>query len=75
MKLKGWMMPLRLDVPADLEELDAEDDSTEEPSAAVARHIEEGYRQAERGELIPGAQAREEILAMKREWLRSRRIE
>jgi Arc/MetJ-type ribon-helix-helix transcriptional regulator len=33
---------------------------------ALSAHTEEGYLQAERGELIDGAQARGEIQAMKR---------
>jgi hypothetical protein len=36
-------------------------------------HIEEGYQQAERGELIDGAQARREIQAMKDDWRLSKR--
>jgi predicted transcriptional regulator len=32
------------------------------------QHIEEGYLQAERGELIDGDQARREIQAMKNTW-------
>lgn len=34
----------------------------------VRRHIEEGYAQAERGELIDGDQARREIQSMKSVW-------
>lgn len=38
----------------------------------LSAHIEEGYLQAERGELIDGAQARSEVQAMKAEWRLSR---
>jgi hypothetical protein len=34
----------------------------------LSAHIEEGYQQAERGELIDGEQARREIQAMKDDW-------
>ena len=44
----------------------------EERRAAMA-HIEEGFSQAERGELINGAQARREIRAMKDDWRLSER--
>jgi hypothetical protein len=40
---------------------------------ALSAHIEEGYLQAERGELIDGAQARREIQAMKDHWRLSKR--
>jgi len=36
----------------------------------VRRHIDEGYSQAERGELIDGDQARHETQAMKSTWRR-----
>ena len=36
----------------------------------VRRHIDEGYSQAERGELIDGDLARREIQAMKSTWRR-----
>ena len=38
---------------------------TDEERRELASHIEEGYLQAERGELIDGAEARREIQAMK----------
>jgi hypothetical protein len=38
----------------------------------LTAHIEEGYLQAERGELIDGALASEEIQAMKDAWRLSR---
>jgi Arc/MetJ-type ribon-helix-helix transcriptional regulator len=47
---------------------DAEESWTDEERRALSAHIEEGYLQAERGELIDGAQARREIQAMKSEW-------
>lgn len=42
----------------------------DEERRAIAAHIEEGYQQAEHGELIDGAQARLEIQAMKENWRR-----
>lgn len=36
--------------------------------SSVADHIEEGFQQAERGELIDGDQVRAEMQAMKDEW-------
>ncbi len=41
-----------------LEAQDAEENWTDEERRALASHIEEGYLQAERGELIDGDQAR-----------------
>jgi hypothetical protein len=41
---------------------------TDEERRALAAHIEEGYLQAERGELIDGGQARREIQALKDDW-------
>jgi hypothetical protein len=46
--------------------------SSDEERRALSVHIEEGYQQAERGELIDGAQARREILAMKEKWREGR---
>jgi Arc/MetJ-type ribon-helix-helix transcriptional regulator len=48
-----------------LEAQDAEESWTDEERKFLAAHIEEGYLQAERGELIDGAQARREIQGMK----------
>ena len=48
-----------------LEAQDAEESWTDEERRALSAHIEEGYRQAQRGELIDGGQARREIQAMK----------
>jgi Arc/MetJ-type ribon-helix-helix transcriptional regulator len=56
-----------------LEAQDAEESWTEEERRALAAHLEEGYLQAERGELIDGAQARREIQAMKDDWRSSQR--
>lgn len=55
-----------------LEAQDAEENWTGEERLALSSHIEEGYRQAERGELIDGAQARFEIQMMKDNWLQER---
>ena len=51
-----------------LEAQDAEESWTDEERRALSSHIEEGYLQAERGELIDGAQARREIQIMKDHW-------
>ena len=56
-----------------LEAQDAEESWTEQERQALWAHIEEGYLQAERGELIEGDQARREIEAMKDNWRLSRR--
>ena len=55
-----------------LEAQDAEESWTDEERRALSAHIEEGYRQAERGELIDGAKARREIQALKDDWRSSR---
>ena len=51
-----------------LEAQDAEESWTEEERRALMAHIEEGFAQAERGELIDGDQAQQEIQAMKDQW-------
>ena len=56
-----------------LEAQDAEESWTDEERRGLAAHIEEGYLQAERGELIDGPQARREIQAMKDDWRLSTR--
>ena len=56
-----------------LEAQDAEEGWTDEERRVLLAHIEEGYRQAERGELIDAAQARREIQAMKDDWHLSNR--
>jgi hypothetical protein len=38
----------------------------------VEQQIEEGYLQAERGELVPGVEARQQIDEMKRRWCANR---
>jgi len=55
-----------------LEAQDAEESWTEAERHALSSHIEEGYLQAERGELIEGAQARREIQSMKDAWREER---
>lgn len=55
-----------------LEAQDAEESWTEDERRALAGHIEEGYLQAERGELAEGEQARSEIQTMKENWRRAR---
>jgi len=51
-----------------LEAQDAEETWTDEERRALSAHLEEGYLQAERGELIDGAQARRDIQGMKDSW-------
>lgn len=51
-----------------LEAQDAEESWTDEERRALSAHIEEGYQQAERGQLIDGDQARRDIEAMKEKW-------
>jgi Arc/MetJ-type ribon-helix-helix transcriptional regulator len=55
-----------------LEAQDAAESWTEEERSALSAHIEEGFLQAQRGELIEGDQARREIQAMKDQWFRQR---
>jgi len=55
-----------------LEAQDAEESWTDEERRALTSHIEEGFLQAERGELIDGAQARREIQGMKDNWHQER---
>ena len=56
-----------------LEAQDTEESWTDEEGRVLSSHIEEGYLQAERGELIDGDQARREIQAMKDDWRLSKR--
>ena len=51
-----------------LEAQDAEESWTDDERRALSAHIEEGYLQSERGELIDGAQARREIESLKETW-------
>ena len=55
-----------------LETQDAEESWTDEERRAVSAHIEEGFLQAERGDLIVGTKARGEIQAMKEIWRQQR---
>jgi putative addiction module CopG family antidote len=55
-----------------LEAQDAKESWTDEERRALSAHIEEGYQQAERGELIDSAQARREIQTMKEKWREGR---
>jgi Arc/MetJ-type ribon-helix-helix transcriptional regulator len=56
-----------------LQAQDAEESWTDEERRSLSAHIEEGYQQAQRGELIDSAQARHEIRALKDDWRLSRR--
>jgi Arc/MetJ-type ribon-helix-helix transcriptional regulator len=55
-----------------LEAQDAEESWTDEERRALSSHIEEGYLQAERGELVDSAQDRREIQLMKDNWFQER---
>ena len=55
-----------------LEAQDAEESWTDEERRALTAHIEKGFLQAERGELIGGARARREIREMKESWRQER---
>jgi Arc/MetJ-type ribon-helix-helix transcriptional regulator len=55
-----------------LEAQDAEESWTDEERRALTAHVEEGFRQAERGESIDGAQACREIQRMKDNWHQER---
>jgi Arc/MetJ-type ribon-helix-helix transcriptional regulator len=55
-----------------LEIQDAEESWTDEERQALSSHIEEGYLQAQRGDLIDGDQARREIQAMEDNWRQER---
>ena len=56
-----------------LEAQDAEESWTDEERQALSAHIEEGFLQAERGELIGATEARRQIEAMKEQWHSDRR--
>jgi hypothetical protein len=49
-----------------------EESRTDEERRALTAHIEKGYQQAERGELIDGDQARRDLQAMKDKWREGR---
>jgi len=51
-----------------LEAQDAVERWTDEERRALSAHIDEGYLQAERGELIDSTRARREIQSMKENW-------
>ena len=55
-----------------LEAQDAEESWSDDERRALSAHIEEGFVQADRGELIDGAQARHEIKVMKETWRQER---
>jgi Arc/MetJ-type ribon-helix-helix transcriptional regulator len=55
-----------------LEAQDAEESWTDEERRWLSAHIEEGFLQAERGELIDGVQTRREIQGMKDNWRQER---
>ncbi len=55
-----------------LEGQDAEESWDDEERRALSVYIEEGYQQAERGELIDSAQAHREFQAMKEKWREQR---
>ncbi len=55
-----------------LEAQDAEESWTDEERRALSAHIEEGYLQAERGELIDSEQVRRELQVMKDNWRETR---
>ena len=55
-----------------LEAQDAQESWTAEERRALSEHIETGFQQAERGELIEGERARKDLQAMKDEWVRNR---
>jgi len=57
-----------------LEAQDAVESWNEEERKALRAHIEEGYLQAEREELIDGAQARGEIQTTKQQWREQRTL-
>lgn len=56
-----------------LEAQDAEERWRVEERQAWSAHIEEGYLQAERGDVQDGAAARRDIQAMKDDWRMARR--
>jgi Arc/MetJ-type ribon-helix-helix transcriptional regulator len=56
-----------------LEAQDAEESLTDEERRSLSAQIEEGYLQAERGELTAAPQAQLEIQALKEEWRAAQR--
>jgi antitoxin ParD1/3/4 len=57
-----------------LEAQDVEESWSNGERKALRDHVEEGYQQAERGELIDPAQARAEIGKMKENWRERRAL-
>ncbi|MBV8809275.1 MAG: hypothetical protein JO033_11425 [Acidobacteriaceae bacterium] len=55
-----------------LQAQDAEESWDDDERRALSAYIEEGYQQAERGELIDSPQAHREIRAMKEKWREQR---
>lgn len=55
-----------------LEAQDAEESLTGEERRALMAHIEVGFLQAERGQLVDGTQVRHEIQGMKDNWRQAR---
>ena len=53
-----------------LEAQDSEESWSDEERQALSAHLEEGYLQAQRGDLIDGAQVRNEMCALKENWRR-----
>jgi putative addiction module CopG family antidote len=51
---------------------DAQESWTEEERIALSAHIEQGYRQAENGELVDASQTRRDIEVMKVQWRKGR---
>lgn len=56
-----------------LEAQDAQENWTDEERRALSAHLEQGFLEAERGELIDSDQARHDIQAMKNTWRSTRR--
>ncbi|MBV9761072.1 MAG: hypothetical protein JO340_10955 [Acidobacteriaceae bacterium] len=55
-----------------LEAQDAQESWTDDERQALSAHIEEGYQQAERGQLVAETEARREIDALKQRWRHER---
>jgi Arc/MetJ-type ribon-helix-helix transcriptional regulator len=68
----GWYEGVEDVLRRALEAQDAEESWTDEERQALSEHIEQGYLQADRGELRDGAAIRREIEAMKENWRQKR---
>jgi putative addiction module CopG family antidote len=55
-----------------LEAQEVDETWTEQEKLDVSAHIEEGFRQAERGELMDATHARKELASMKDHWRASK---